>query len=27
VEPGTDDSRSFAEWLCQQPGTGSDAGA
>ena len=27
VEPGTDDSRSFAEWLCQQPGTGSDVGA
>jgi hypothetical protein len=27
MEPGTDDSRSFAEWLYQQPGTGSDAGA
>ena len=27
VEPGTDDSRSFAEWLCQQPGTGSEVGA
>ena len=27
VEPGTDDSRSFSEWLCQQPGTGSDVGA
>ncbi len=27
VEPGTDDSRSFADWLCQQPATGTDAGA
>jgi hypothetical protein len=27
VKPGTDESRSFAGWLCQQPGTGSDAGA
>ena len=27
VEPGPDESRSFSEWLCQQPGTGSDVGA
>ena len=27
VEPGTDDSRSYAEWLCQWPAAGSDAGA
>ena len=24
VEPGPDDSRSYAEWLGQRPGTGSD---
>ena len=27
VEPGPDQSRSYAEWLCQRPGTASDAGA
>jgi hypothetical protein len=27
VEPGPDDSRSYAEWLCQRLGAGSDAGA
>ena len=27
VEPGTDDPRSLAEWLCQQPGTASDVTA
>jgi hypothetical protein len=27
VEPGPDDSRSYAEWLCQQPGAGNDADA
>jgi hypothetical protein len=26
VQPGTDESRSFAEWLCQQPGADSVAG-
>ncbi len=26
VEPGPDDSRSYAEWLGQRPGAGSDAG-
>ncbi len=25
VEPGPDDSGSYAEWLCQRPGAGSDA--
>jgi hypothetical protein len=27
VEPGTDDSRSYADWLCWQPGAESDADA
>ncbi len=27
VELGTDDSKSYAEWLCQRPGAGSDAHA
>ncbi|MGO9218141.1 MAG: hypothetical protein ACLP5E_10305 [Streptosporangiaceae bacterium] len=27
VEPGPDDSWSYAEWLCQRPGAGSDADA
>jgi hypothetical protein len=27
LQPGTDESRSFAEWLCQQPGADSVAGA
>jgi hypothetical protein len=27
VEPGPDDSRSYAQWLGQRPGAGSDAGA
>jgi hypothetical protein len=27
VEPGPDDSRSYAEWLCQRPGAESDADA
>ena len=27
VEPGPDESRSYAEWLCQRPGADSDAGA
>ncbi len=27
VEPGTDDSRSYAEWLCRWPGAESDADA
>jgi hypothetical protein len=27
VEPGPDDSRSYAEWLGQRPGTGSDGDA
>jgi hypothetical protein len=27
MEPGTDDSRSYAEWLCQQPGADNDADA
>ena len=27
VEPGTDESRSYAEWLGQRPDAGSDAGA
>jgi hypothetical protein len=27
VEPGPDDSRSYAQWLCQRPGADSDAGA
>ncbi len=27
VEPGTDDSRSYAEWLCQWPDAENDAGA
>lgn len=27
IEPGTDDSRSYAEWLCQRSGTWSDARA
>jgi hypothetical protein len=27
VEPGTDDSRSYAQWLCQRPGADSDAEA
>jgi hypothetical protein len=27
VEPGTDDSRSYAEWLSQRPGAGSGVGA
>jgi hypothetical protein len=26
TQPGPDDSRSYAQWLCQQPGPGSDAG-
>jgi len=25
LQPGPDDSRSYAEWLCQRPGAGSDA--
>ncbi len=25
LQPGPDDSRSYAQWLCQQPGTGGDA--
>jgi len=25
LQPGQDDSRSYAEWLCQRPGAGSDA--
>ena len=27
VEPGPDESRSYAEWLCQRPGAESDADA
>jgi hypothetical protein len=27
VEPGPADSRSYAQWLCQRPGAGRDAGA
>ena len=27
VEPGPDQSRSYAQWLCQRPGADSDAGA
>jgi hypothetical protein len=27
VEPGLDESRSYAEWLCMQPGADSDAHA
>jgi hypothetical protein len=27
VEPGPDESRSYAEWLCRPPGAGSNAGA
>ena len=27
VEPGPDESRSYAQWLGQRPGTGRDAGA
>jgi hypothetical protein len=27
VQPGTDESRSFAEWLCGQPGADGVAGA
>jgi hypothetical protein len=27
VEPGPGDSRSYAQWLCQRPGAGSDANA
>jgi hypothetical protein len=27
VEPGPDESRSYAQWLGQRPGAGSDAGA
>jgi hypothetical protein len=27
VEPGPDYSRSYAQWLSQRPGAGSDAGA
>jgi hypothetical protein len=27
VEPGPDDSSSYAQWLCQRPGADSDAGA
>jgi len=27
VQPGTDESTSFAEWLCQQPGAGNVASA
>ena len=26
VEPGPDESRSYAEWLCRRPGAGRDAG-
>ena len=27
MQPGPDDSRSYTQWLCHQPGAGSDAGA
>ena len=27
LEPGPDESRSYAQWLGQRPGAGSDAGA